>query len=220
MLGPFFDWGLRGFDRQFFGIFRRAETFHRAEQTIRATRAANERTQFHHGGNEFVSAFRRQQLFQLTAHLGQTFGSVDWCTHIEQPRHHADDIGIEHRHWFVEGESPHRLGRVVPDPRKTSQSVVVPRKHSAHIPPNFCRGRVQISCAAVVAETLPQGQHFGFLGGGKFMHRRKPLHPSLVIRNDRCHRRLLQHHLTHENRVRIPRPTPRQIASVLAEPRA
>ena len=79
---------------------------------------------------------------------------------------------------------------------------------------------MQIPRTAVVAEPLPEGQNFGFIRRGKFMDRGKALHPSLEVGHDRCNRRLLEHHFADQNRVRIPRLPPRQVASVPPEPGA
>ena len=77
---------------------------------------------------------------------------------------------------------------------------------------------MQIQAAAVVAEPLPFPDDVRRRRGRECCHCRPPLQPSEVTRDHALDLRLLQHHFRDEDRVRVVRPPPRQVASVLGEP--
>ena len=80
------------------------------------------------------------------------------------------------------------------------------------------RRAVEVERAPVVPEPLPLADH---VGGGRRRERldRGPaLEPGAIARNDALDLRLLEHHLADEDRVRVARPPPRQVAAVLREP--
>jgi len=80
------------------------------------------------------------------------------------------------------------------------------------------RGAKEVEAAAVVPEPLPGSDDVRGrcrserLGGGP------TLEPIDVARHDAFHLRLLQHHLGDEDRVRVARVPPRQVAAVRGVP--
>lgn len=88
-------------------------------------------------------------------------------------------------------------------------------------PHDFTRGGVEVTRAAIVAETFPRLQHRCRLRASQRSDRRKQPQPTLVIWNDRDHLRLLEHDLGNPDPIRVaPRRarTPRQGPSVEVKP--
>ncbi|MEY2547020.1 MAG: hypothetical protein QOG48_2137 [Verrucomicrobiota bacterium] len=81
-------------------------------------------------------------------------------------------------------------------------------------------GGVEIPGAAVVAEALPCVQDVVFARARKRGESRETCEPSIIVRQHGRHLRLLEHELRDENRVRIARAAPREIAPVFAIPDA
>ena len=71
----------------------------------------------------------------------------------------------------------------------------------------------------VVAEALPLADHVGGRCDRELFDPRPALEPPLPARQHALDLRLLGHDLADEDRVRVARPPPRQVASVLHEPR-
>ena len=76
------------------------------------------------------------------------------------------------------------------------------------------RGAVQAERAPVVAEPLPLADHVRRRTRRERLGRRPALEPGEPARDHALDLRLLQHHLADEDRVRIARLPPRQIATV------
>ena len=72
------------------------------------------------------------------------------------------------------------------------------------------RRPLQRQRAAVVAEPAPQRQHVARRRVRQRVHRREARQPALVVRHHAQRLRLLEHHLAHEQRVRVARRAPRQ----------
>ena len=123
------------------------------------------------------------------------------------------DVRVDREHGLAEGLVADRAGGVGPDPRQLGQ--VVGPAVLGDVP----RGPMQVERAPVVAEPLPLPDHVGGRRGRERSRRRPPLEPGEVARHDALDLRLLEHHLGDEDRVRIARPPPRQVATGSAEPR-
>ena len=79
-------------------------------------------------------------------------------------------------------------------------------------------GGVQISRPSVIAEALPRVEYVIFASATKRGKIGKAATPFIEIRNDGPDLCLLKHELGNEDRVRIARPAPWQIAAVAAIP--
>jgi hypothetical protein len=75
-----------------------------------------------------------------------------------------------------------------------------------------------IEAAPVVAEPLPGADDIGRLGRRERFDARPALEPCEVAGHDALDLRLLQHHLRDEDRVRVARPPPGQVAGFPVEP--
>lgn len=82
---------------------------------------------------------------------------------------------------------------------------------------DLLRGAVQISCAAIVAETRPLLEHIVERRGGQQSDRCKSVHKSMEIGNYRRYLGLLQHDLRDPNCVCRSTP-PRQVSFVGLKP--
>ncbi len=78
---------------------------------------------------------------------------------------------------------------------------------------------MELSSAAVVAQSFPKPQNLLFLGRGQGIDRRQYGHETLKVRLDRFHLSLLEHDFAKPNGVRVAGPPPGQIAGVAVEPR-
>src|SRR5207248_1773370 len=72
--------------------------------------------------------------------------------------------------------------------------------------------------APVVPQALPFADHIGRGCGRERLDRRPALQPVLPAGQDALQLRLLRHDFGDEDRVRVTRPPPRQVASVLGAP--
>ena len=125
----------------------------------------------------------------------------------------AVDVDVAREDVLVEGEVRDGRGRVRADAGKLCE-VVGPALGG-----DPRRGAVERDGATVVAETLPFDDHVGGARGREGGGRRPPGQPALVARHDALHLRLLEHHLGDEDRVRVARPPPREVAPDGAVPR-
>ena len=81
----------------------------------------------------------------------------------------------------------------------------------------LCAG-VQISCARLIAETLPRTQDVIFRSASERSEIRKSAEPFIIIRNDSGDLSLLEHELGNEDGVWVARSAPREVAAVAAIP--
>ena len=125
----------------------------------------------------------------------------------------ALDVHVHREHVIAEREAAHCRCRVRADARKRRE-VVRPALERDDL-----RGAVQVHRAPVVAEPLPLADRVGRRRRGERSHRRPPLQPREVERDHAVDLRLLKHDLRDEDRVRVTRATPREIAAVHVEPR-
>ncbi len=81
---------------------------------------------------------------------------------------------------------------------------------------NILRAAVQVSRAAVVAQTAPQTQHLIQRRGSQIDHRRETFQKAGVVVQYRDHLRLLQHDFGQPHTVGIPRVLPGQTVTAVA----
>jgi hypothetical protein len=107
---------------------------------------------------------------------------------------------------------PDRRSGVGPDPGQLGQ-IVGPTARRDPL-----RGPVEVQATPVVAKSLPNSNDLRRRSRRECFGRGPALEPVEVPRDDPLHLSLLQHHLRDEDRVRVSRTPPRQIAAVLREP--
>src|SRR5206468_11968633 len=80
--------------------------------------------------------------------------------HAENAAENPRDIAVEDRHWLIERDAANGAGRVASDARQR-QNIFESFREMAAVPgDNHSRCRLQVAGARVVAETLPELQHF------------------------------------------------------------
>lgn len=80
---------------------------------------------------------------------------------------------------------------------------------------NRLSAAMQVTCAAVVAQATPQGQHVILRGSCKISYRGKALQKPGVVLHNRTDLRLLKHDFRQPHKVGVARVLPRQgVASV------
>jgi ribonuclease HIII len=77
---------------------------------------------------------------------------------------------------------------------------------------------VKISGPIVISKPLPGVKNFSFASVRQVADRRESLEPALVIGQDRCHLRLLEHEFRDEDRIRIRSFAPRQFTALTLKP--
>ena len=128
------------------------------------------------------------------------------------PLRHAPHVDVDGQNRVAEGERGDRVGGIAADAGQLGQ-VVGPA-----VSRNLLRGAVERERAPVVAEPLPLPDHVAGRGRGERLHGRPALEPAPPARHDALDLRLLRHDLADEDRVRIARLPPGQVAAVSAEP--
>ncbi len=122
------------------------------------------------------------------------------------------DIDVDGQHVLPEREAHDRCRRVAPHAWELGQI------HRPAAGGDVPRRAVQVERAPVVAEPLPFADHVCDRGLRERIDGWPPLEPGEEVRDDAIDLRLLQHHLAHEDRVRIPSVPPRQIATGACKP--
>jgi len=119
---------------------------------------------------------------------------------------------------LIEGEARDGVRRVFSDSWKllhlvdrSRETPVVSIHHS------LCCG-VEISCAHVIAEALPDPQNVIFGSAGECSEIRKSAEPFVVIGNDGGDLSLLEHELRDEDGVWVARSAPGEVAAMAAIP--
>src|SRR5437879_4704897 len=112
-----------------------------------------------------------------------------------------------------------RRGARAPDARNLLDLVYRIRESAAVLGDELSSGPMQVARAGVVAEAAPEPQHLVLVRASERPHVGKAGHEALVIGNDRCHLRLLQHHFREPDAVWVPRALPgKPFAPVTALP--
>lgn len=125
------------------------------------------------------------------------------------------DIDIRWNDMCSERERPQGVRGVGADSRQ------LPQSRRRRRPARRCdggTGALEVDGAAVVAQPGPRSDHIGGRRRGQRRRRRPTLQPDGVAGDDAGDLRLLEHHLGDEDRVRVARPAPRQVAAVCAVP--
>ncbi len=125
-------------------------------------------------------------------------------------------VAVDDRHRPPERDRRDRAGGVRAEAGEPAEELRLLGQASAEPRDDLLRRAVEHARAPIVAEPRPRGEDVVERRVGQRAHRRKPLHPRLPVLDHRRHPRLLEHDLRHPDRVRIPGPAPRQIATVAA----
>ena len=144
---------------------------------------------------------------EIHQRLGTLGAELEAC-----PLPDAAHVRIDRQHRLAEGETAQGGSRVAADARQLGEIGGPTRVRDAP------SSAVEVQGAPVVAEALPGADHLRRGRRGKRLHGRPALEPREIARRDALDLGLLEHHLRNEDRVRIPRPAPRQVAAVVREP--
>ena len=194
---------------------------HRAKHAARPLRRADRRAEIHHRLREVARPVGGDQLLQQHAYLGLRIRQRR--ADLEQPRHHALDIAVDHRL----PSARRRSRRSLPPCRRrcpaTRASLLLCREYACQRGRHEVGAFLQVAGARVVAEAGP-GLH-DVVGSRcrKVRHLRPFFEEFSEIRLHRLDRRLLQHDFRHPDVVGIGpdaggergrRNPPRQVAMV------
>ena len=130
----------------------------------------------------------------------------------EDPGEDASDIPVDQRRALAERDRRDRAGGVGTDASHVAQLARAPGQFTGPLRIERLRARMQVARARVVAEAGPRGEDVVERRGRERGDRREALHPALPVRDHRRDAGLLQHDLADPDRVRIARPSPRQVA--------
>jgi hypothetical protein len=196
---------------------RRGAVLHqRTRQTARLRRRTERRAELHQPLVQIAGRRGlRKRAHQLPGRRPQRSlpgRRLDVILDGEHPRQHARDVAIHQRRPLAKRDRCDRPGRVGPDPGHLAQLRRPRRERPTEPRTHRSRAGVQVARARVVPEPGPRGEHVVERRPGERRHRRKPRHPALPVRDHRLDPRLLQHDLADPDRIRIPRPPPRQVA--------
>ena len=181
-------------------------------------RGADERAEFHERAIENACATFRHERDRLCPQRGLACGGVNGRVQVEQACEDAGDVGIHERLGEIVCEARNRARGVAADAGQRADVRGVARHCAAVRGDDGLRGAVEVARARVVAEALPEREHVIFLRCGERWKVREAREPAFVKRNDRRDLRLLEHDFRDEDRVWIPRATPRQNARRTPEP--
>lgn len=137
---------------------------------------------------------------------------------IEETGEDAGDVGVDGGDGLIEGKAGNRADGVAANAGEFREGGGIGGEVATVFGDDLLRGGVEISRAGVVAEALPDGEHFGLGRGGERGEIGKASEPLFVERDDGRDLRLLEHKLGDHDRVRVVRLSPREIAPMLREP--
>ncbi len=146
------------------------------------------------------------------------FGSPRADEHAEQ---HARDVRVEDRRALAEREAPDRAGGVRADALERPQRRLVGRQlRRRSVRPTRARSPAAgaAGCCSRAGTTSPTTSSLG--RRRQRLERRIAAQPLVILRQHAIDLRLLQHHLGHEDVVRVARLPPRQVAAVPPVPGA
>jgi len=126
---------------------------------------------------------------------------------------HSTHVDVDGQDVAAVRETGDRVGGVPADAGQLREVVGPPMRR------DLLRGAVQVERAPVVAEPLPLADHVGGRGRSERVDGRPALEPGPPPRHDAVDLRLLCHDFRDQDRVRISRLPPREIARVFPVPR-
>ena len=134
----------------------------------------------------------------------------------EIPRENAVHVSVYDGGRKAEGEGANGRGRVVAYALQAPDALQRGRE-TAHRHDLFRRG-VQVPGAGIVAESLPQAEHFVLRSGCQGFDGREVVHKPFPVRPPLRYARLLQDDFAQPHRIRVPGPPPREVPAVLGVP--
>ena len=139
---------------------------------------------------------------------------------IEEASQQAGDVRLDDRDGLIMGESSNGVRGVPANSRKAVNRLDRIGKLARILLDDDLRGGVEVTRPGIIPESLPGVENFAFGGSGEGGKVREPLHPHLIVGDDRGDLRLLEHEFRNQHCVGISGAAPRQIAAVLAVPKA
>ena len=159
------------------------------------------------GWKKFVGK-SREEFFAL--------GGIDGYVDTEMTCKNSIDIAIDNGMGQTEGKGGNGSSGVVAHSLEGTDTFVCARETS-HLH-NLFGGCMEVAGTTVVAESLPQAQHFVLGGGSQFLDGMPAFHESLPICPSLLYARLLQDNLTQPNEIRVGGIAPRQFTAILSIP--
>ncbi len=154
-----------------------------------------------------AGAPRRHQIQGQSADASGRRLLPDRRVNVEHPGEDPLHIGVHAGQIVPEGDAGDSARRIRPHARQFAEARRVRGKHAPVALHDLPGGLVQMTGPGVVAQSLPQTQHFFFRRGGHSGHVGKTLHPAVEIGDAALHLRLLQHDLRNPDGIgRIVRP--------------
>ena len=189
----------------------RTASFQRTGFTIRILRHTLQGAQFHY------SLVMQPCVLRVHHQPGQfrkgffPSGRIDRSVYRKQARKHPEDIPVHNRIRLVPYKGNDGRRRILPYPFQRDHILIAVGKYPAETLHNiFCRG-MQVTGAAVIAETLPVFQHLVFLCRSQRCHIRKPFGKTEEIIHSLRHPRLLKDNLGYPDYIGIGRFPPGQL---------
>ena len=192
----------------------------RADQALRVFGRADDGAQVHYGrgivgrvsfGGQGGSFF-----------LNEVHNFVGRAGEMKKTADNANDVAVDDGFGQVKAESQQTCGSVGADAFQPENLFSGLRENAVKFTGNCACGGVQRAGARIIAQSLPVLVDFVQIGSSQFENRRKTLHETFEIRNDRFDGCLLQHQFGYENNVRIGVRSalnpPREISSVSGIP--
>lgn len=208
------------FDGERFGRFGGAAAADGAVAAAGAAREADEGAELHEGGIEAAGAARGLEAGGKGVECGCPAGGVGRRLKIEEAGEDAGDIRIDGGHGLVEREGGDGSGGVGSDAGQGADGGRIGGEMASVIRDDGSGGAMEIAGAGVIAEALPCMEDVRPGSGGEGLERREESHPAVKVGDHRCDLGLLEHDLRDQNRIRVPRGAPGEIASVAGEPAA
>ncbi len=131
---------------------------------------------------------------------------------------YPDYVGVQNGSVLIEREGTDRAGRIPADTFERQQFIGFVGQLSPIPLHCFASNAVQPLRPDVVSQGVPGLLDIGHRGLGQLLKAGIPFQKFVVFGNDPIHLGLLQHHLGHEDMVRIRRLPPRQIAAMFPVP--
>ena len=150
-----------------------------------------------------------QQFLRQERKFFLSFGGIDGGVDAEMAAEHAIHISIHHGGRKVEGDGADGCCCVIAHAFQLLDAGYGVRKFAHRH--DLAGGGMEVASAAVVAQPLPQAQHFVFACGGERCHIRKSLHHTMPIVASLLNARLLQNHFAQPDGVGVGSVAPRQI---------
>ena len=153
-----------------------------------------------------------QQTLGQCGKLLLAFSRINRFVHAEIAAEYAVDIAIHHCQGQPVGKRANGSGGIVPHSFQRSHACIIGGEMPLR--DNLTCRCMKVACAAIIAQPLPQPEHFVFRSQGQGLHCGESIHKAQIVIVALRHPCLLQNNLRHPNAVGIGDIPPRQLAPV------